>query len=107
MAAELSLTQFTLIVGTAVGLVFGLALLIVGIVKKNTRFGILGLVLSLIVGPFLSLLGVLPVFGVFLWLILRKPAESKPAQVEVVNENPIDASVKDSENPSENQVSGD
>lgn len=104
MATELTLTQFTLIVGTAVGIIFGLALLITGFVKKNLKLGVIGLVLSLIVGPFLSLLGVLPVFGIFLWLILRKPAETKPVQVEVVNENPIDVSVKDSEKPAGDQI---
>ena len=107
MTTELTITQFTLIVGTAVGILFGSVLLIVGFVKKNIKLGLIGFVLSIIVGPFLSLLGVLPVFGIFLWLILKKPIETKPVQVEVVNENPIDAAVEDSESSPKNPVSGD
>jgi hypothetical protein len=102
MELKLSLVEFASIIGIICGILFGLALLIVGFVKKNIKFGILGFILSLIISPFLSLIGVLPVFGVFLWLILRKPAASKPAQSEVVNENSIDASVKDAEASSGN-----
>ena len=113
MITELTLTQFALIVGIACGFIFGLIPLILGFVKKNIKFGLIGFVLSILAGSFLSLLGVLPVVAVFIWLILRNP---KPAQFEAANENPTDVSinenstavsVNDSETSPENQVSGD
>ena len=73
MPTEITLTQFALIVGTILGLVFGLILLIIGYKKNKLKLGILGFVLSLIAGAIFSMLGILPVFGIFLWLFLRKP----------------------------------
>ena len=112
---KLSWTEFGLIIGIICGVIFGLALLITGFIKKKVKFGILGFVLSMIVSP-VGLIGILPVFAMFLWLILRKPVEAEPVRTESAdedptdastNENPVDVSVKDSETSPENQVSGD
>ena len=67
----------------------------------------LGFVLTVLAGTFFSLLGALPVAAVFIWLILRKPAETQPVQVDAVDEKPTDDSVKDAESSSENQTTGD
>ncbi len=103
MPTQITLNQL-LIIGAIIGSILGLAPLILGFKKQNVKFGIIGFVLTLIGGIFLSVLGALPISGLFIWLILRKPTETAPVQVEVVNENPIDVSVKDSENPAGNQI---
>lgn len=97
MPTQITYNQL-LIIGAIVGFVFGLIPLILGFKKQNTKFGIIGFVLTLLGGTFFSLLGALPVCGIFTWLILRKKAvEEKPAEVEAVNENPVDVAIKDSE----------
>ena len=107
MPIDLTLTQFGLIVGIISGLIFGLVPLILGFKRQNARYGLIGFVVTLIAGAVLSLLGAIPVSGIFTWLILRKPAESQPVQDETASENPADVPVNDSENSPENQVSGD
>jgi len=99
---QVPLSQY-LIIGLIAGFVCGLIPLILGLKNQNRKLGILGFILSLIAGLPLSLLGALPVAGIFTWLILRKPAVDESAQAEAgaeaIGENPIDVSVKDSENP--------
>ena len=94
---QVPISQY-LFVGLVAGFVCGLIPLILGLKNQNRKLGIIGFILSLIAGLPLSLLGALPVAGIFTWLILRKPAAAEAVKVEVVNENPIDVSVKDSEN---------
>ncbi len=97
MPTQITLYQL-LIVGAITGFVLGLIPLGLGFVKQNRKYGIIGFILTIIGGTFFSLLGALPVASVFTWLVLRKPAEDKPVEVKIVNENPIDVAVKDSEN---------
>ena len=105
MKIELTYLQLTLI-GMGVGLILGLIPLILGIIKGKKKLAIWGLVASIAAGTIQSLLALITVI-VFIWLILRNAAETKPVQVEVVNENPTDVAVKDSENLPENQISAD
>lgn len=98
---ELTLTQFALIVGLISGFVFGLIPLIVGFKKQNIKFGLIGFVLCIIAGSFLSLLGAIPVSIIFTWLILRKKPVETTADKTAENES--QAVSEDSEN----QVSGD
>jgi hypothetical protein len=101
---KIELTYFQMIlIGMGVGLVLGLIPLILGIVKGKRKLAIWGFVASIAAGAAWSVLSLITVI-VFIWLILRKPSEAKPVQVEIVNENPIDISVKDSENSPENQI---
>jgi hypothetical protein len=101
MQVQVPLSQY-LIVGLIAGFICGLIPLILGLKNQNRKLGILGFILSLIAGLPLSLLGALPVAGVFTWLILRKPAVAESAQTEVgaeaVGENLTDDSINDSEN---------
>ncbi|MBS1796867.1 MAG: hypothetical protein JSS81_23780 [Acidobacteria bacterium] len=87
MPTQITVNQL-LIIGAVVGAVFGLIPLILGFTKQKLKLGILGFFLTLIVGTFFSLLGALPVTAVFIWLLLRKPAE-KPSAAEVSPENEI------------------
>jgi hypothetical protein len=102
---ELTYLQMTLI-GMGVGLVLGLIPLILGIVKRKRKLAIWGFVASIAAGAAWSVLSLVTVI-VFIWLILRKSVEAEPVQVETVNENSVDAAVKDSEPSPENQFSGD
>jgi ABC-type tungstate transport system substrate-binding protein len=58
--------------GTAVGFVAGLIPLVLGLIKKKAKYGILGLLCSTIGGLILGIYLILPVLIVFIWLILRK-----------------------------------
>ena len=82
-----------ILLGGSLGLVVGLVPLIAGFVKKNTRFALLGFACSIVGGAILGLLLAVPVAAVFTWLILRKP--KAPAEVVVVDQNPIDVSLND------------
>jgi hypothetical protein len=103
MKIELTYLQL-LLIGMGVGFILGLIPLILGMVKGKKKLAIWGLVASIAAGTIQSLLALITVI-VFIWLILRKPAETEPAKAEVINENPVDDSVKTAENPSENPTS--
>ncbi len=99
---ELTYLQMTLI-GMGVGLVLGIIPLLLGFIKGKKNLAIWGFFASIAAGAAWSLFSLVVVI-VFIWLILRKPAETAPAKVEVVNENPIDVSVKEPENSANNQI---
>lgn len=71
MPTQITINQL-LIVGAIAGFVVGLVPLILGISNGKRKFGILGFLLSLVAGTIFSLLGAIPVAGIFTWLILRK-----------------------------------
>ena len=98
MPTQITYNQL-LIIGAIFGVVLGLVPLILGFRKQNVKMGIIGFVSAVAIGIPFSFLGALPVAIIFSWLILRKPSKPAPAQVEVVNQNPGDASVKEPENP--------
>lgn len=98
---ELTYLQMTLI-GMGIGFVLGLIPLILGIAKGKKKLALWGFVASVGTGAVWSVLSLLTAI-VFVWLILRNPVQ----KVEVVNENPIDVSVKDSENSHESPTTGD
>ena len=85
-------------VGLIAGFVCGLVPLILGLKNQNRKFGILGFILSIIAGLPFSLLGALPVAGIFTWLILRKPAVAETAQAEAGAEAVDEKSINNSEN---------
>ena len=61
-----------IMIGAGLGFVFGLIPLIIGVLKKNTSFGIYGLVASIAGGAALGLLLALPIAAIFTWLIVKK-----------------------------------
>lgn len=65
---------YAMLITGAVGFVIGLIPLILGIVKKKTKLGMLGLLASTIGGALLGLLLAVPAAVIFIWLILKKPA---------------------------------
>lgn len=95
MILQIRLTYYDLVlIGSGIGILLGLIPLILGLIKKKRQYAIFGFAASVISGaliPFLSII----VVAVFMWLILRN---SKPNEVVIVNENPIDVSVNDSKN---------
>jgi len=90
------------LIGMGIGFVLGLIPLILGIAKGKKKLALWGFVASVGTGAVWSVLSLLTAI-VFVWLILRNPVQ----KVEVVNENPIDVSVKDSENSHESPTTGD
>jgi hypothetical protein len=73
---------YTMLFTAAVGFAVGLVPLILGIVKKKLKLGVLGLVASTIGGGLLGLLLAVPAAIVFIWLILKKPASNGVSSVD-------------------------
>ena len=71
-----------LYIGLGVGLGAGLILLLIGWLKGKIKLGAVGLVASVIGGGLLGVFLVIPVFAVFLWLILRKSPATSPATAD-------------------------
>ena len=82
--------------GAALGLLLGLIPLILGFIKKERSYAVFGFLGSIIGGSILGVFLSVPIVAIFTWLILRKP-KNDPVEV-VVNENPIDVKVENSEN---------
>jgi len=67
-----------LYIGLGVGLGAGLILLMIGWLKGKAKLGAIGLAASIVGGGLLGIFLVIPVFAVFLWLILRKTSAAAP-----------------------------
>lgn len=78
MPTQITVNQL-LIVGAIAGFVVGLVPMILGFSRGKRNLGIIGFVFSLVAGTIFSLLGAIPVAGVFTWLILRKRDETETA----------------------------
>lgn len=62
------------LITACIGFVIGLVPLVLGIVKKKIKLGLLGLLASTIGGALLGLLLAIPAAAIFTWLIFKKPA---------------------------------
>ena len=58
--------------GAVVGFFLGLVPLIVGIVKKKVKTGVIGLIVSTLGGALLGVFISIPAMAIFTWLILRE-----------------------------------
>ncbi|HXG86631.1 MAG TPA: hypothetical protein VNI84_21615 [Pyrinomonadaceae bacterium] len=88
------ISPYTLILfGTIAGLLFGLIPLILGIRKKRSTLGVIGLICSIIGGAISGIFLIIPVIAVFIYLILKKSPTTESAEVGTVNENPIDVEI--------------
>lgn len=83
--------------GAALGLLLGLIPLVLGFIKKERSYAVFGFLGSIIGGSLLGVFLSVPIVAIFTWLILRKP-KNEPLEVVVVNENPIDVKIENSEN---------
>lgn len=69
--------------GAGVGLVLGLLPLIVGIVRKRVKLGLIGFVASIAGGAAFALLLSLPISLLFTWLIFRGTGPSAAGAQEI------------------------
>lgn len=76
----------TLLFGAGIGFIVGLIPLITGIIKKDIKNGVIGLIGSVVGGSIASLLLAIPFAAVMTWLIVRgsKPA-AQPASDGIEN----------------------
>ena len=73
-----TMTPMQIILASAlVGLVAGLVPLAVGVAKKNIKYGVIGLVGSIVGGAALGLILAVPVAAIFTWLIIRSNGAPK------------------------------
>jgi hypothetical protein len=86
---KLTPTEWVML-GSAIGLIFGLIPLITGFIKNNRKMGVYGFLSSGVGGAVLGIYLAVPVAAIFTWLIIREP--KNPIET-VVNEKPIDATI--------------
>ncbi|MEP6946693.1 MAG: hypothetical protein ABJA02_12310 [Acidobacteriota bacterium] len=80
------------LVNAAIGLVLGLIPLLFGYFNKRLRLGVIGFFTALVGGAILGIFLSIPATIVFTWLVVRK--EKAPVEVNIVNSEPIDVSVR-------------
>ncbi len=88
---------YVTIFNIGLGILLGAIPLFLGFIRKERSYAVFGFLGSIIGGAILGLFLSIPVTAIFTWLILRKQ-KNEPTEVVVVNETPIDVSVKNSEN---------
>lgn len=79
--------------GVLIGLFFGAIPLMLGRRRNKKNLGMIGFISSGVAGGFSPVLGLI-VSAVFIVLVLRSPRQ-KPTDVVVVNQEPIDVTVRD------------
>ena len=77
MSAQ-QLMIYAILINAGIGFALGLVPLIIGFVKGQRRYGILGLVVSTIGGAILGVILAIPVVIIFTWLILGR-SKSAPS----------------------------
>ena len=77
MSAQ-ELIIYGILFNAGVGFVLGLVPLIIGLVKGQRRYGILGLVVSTIGGAILGVILAIPAVIIFTWLILGRSKSAGP-----------------------------
>lgn len=80
MPTQITVNQL-LIVGAIAGFVVGLVPLILGFTRGRKKLAVFGFLLALAAGTIFSLLGAIPVAGVFTWLILRNRGVDSSAEL--------------------------
>ena len=75
--------QAGILLGAGLGLILGLIPLILGIVKKKTKIGVLGFIGAIIGNAVLGLLASIPIVGVCIYLILSKETAQKAFDTKV------------------------
>lgn len=68
-----------IVINAGIGFVLGLIPLIIGLVKRNLKYGIFGHVAATVGGAVLGVFLSVPAVIIFTWLILKSPATSKSA----------------------------
>lgn len=92
------ITPYTIILFAAVlGFLLGLIPLFLGIRRNKTKLGVIGLICSAIGGAISGIFLIIPVIAIFIYLILKNPASTQTVEGNIVNENPIDVKIDNSE----------
>lgn len=91
------LLVYIVLAGIVIGVLLGLIPLILGIKRKKRNYGAYGFVAAVLGGAISPLVSIIAV-SIFTWLIIRKSASEKPAEVVVMNENPNEVNVNDTDN---------
>jgi hypothetical protein len=74
--------QEWLMYAAVIGFIVGLVPLITGLVKRNIKYGLVGLIGSTIGGAVLGLILAIPVAAFFTWMIIRGSRQPDPAPVD-------------------------
>ena len=82
---EITPVQAGLIFGAILGLVLGLIPLVLGIIKKRTTLGVLGLIGAIIGNTILGLLLSVPIIGICIYFILKKQPVAVGFEPEISN----------------------
>lgn len=87
---EIRLTQteavtYLVLIHAVIGFILGLIPLIIGIVKKKTKLGLIGLIAGVVSGALIGFLGSIPSMAIFTWLILRKEIITTEPDTEITS----------------------
>ena len=76
---------YVILIHAVIGFVLGLIPLVIGIVKKKTKLGLLGLVVGVVAGALIGFLGSIPSMAIFTWLVLRKDIIAPEHDTEIAS----------------------
>ncbi len=89
---------YTTLINIVLGFLFGSFPLIYGLKMKNRKYGVYGFIGSIVGGAILGVFLSYPIAAIFTWFILRKSFAKDDAEAVVVNENPVEAEIDNTEN---------
>lgn len=95
---EITQVQAGFLFGSILGAILGIIPLVLGFIKKKLKYGIIGFVGAIIGNAILGLILSIPIISICIYLILKNPTAGEPAEGVVVNEDPVDVSINNSEN---------
>ena len=93
------------LMGAALGFLVGLIPLVLGILKKKAKYGVIGLIGSTIGGGLLGLFLSVPIVGICIWLILRKEVDIVPEESSEVENSANDSDNSNAETSPESDKS--
>ena len=81
------LVIYATLINAGVGFVLGLVPLIIGFLKRNTKYALIGFVGSIVGGAILGVILSVPISAIFTWLIVRKPKASSETSPDIPVDN--------------------
>jgi hypothetical protein len=86
------------VINVVLGFLFGTFPLISGFIMKNRKYGVYGFIGSIVGGAILGIFLSYPIAAILTWLILRKSFAKDSIDDAVVNENPTEVEIDNTEN---------
>ncbi len=89
---------YIVVINIVLGFLFGTFPLLLGIKMNNRKYGVYGFIGAIIGGAILGVFLSYPIAAFFTWLILKKSFAKDSVDDAVVNENPAEVEIDNTEN---------